>query len=191
MKIEYWIIGTVALLLFILGFAMAKQTDLNDRQVISRIQGTRLAVLQDEITRLEGELTPAPYHPPLDEIHVSSGTGFRVDPMGGDEEALHKGTDLSAPVGSSVYAIMSGFVVEHWPPPDGYYTGHPVYGGYIILDHGTFFSSYGHLSETYVHRFDTVTIGQIIGLSGNTGISTGAHLHFEIVVDPFRYLEKP
>ncbi len=68
------------------------------------------------------------------------------------------------------------------------------YGLYVVLRHGDGFTTrYGHLSAFTVAAGDTVAAGQVIGLSGNTGYSTGPHLHFEIrvdgvPVDPLPYL---
>ncbi|GAH72660.1 unnamed protein product, partial [marine sediment metagenome] len=78
-----------------------------------------------------------PYHPPLEQIRISSGTGYRADPMGGVDakERLHRGIDLPGRVGDPVYAMLAGRVAEHWVPPDGkYWKGHPIMGGYIVLD---------------------------------------------------------
>ena len=62
----------------------------------------------------------------------------------------------------------------------------------IVIDHGEFFTVYGHLSATYVHEEDEVEAGQVIVLVGDTGLSTGPHLHFELVINPLKYLkEKP
>ena len=144
-------------------------------------------------TRLS--LMPPPYHQPLDQLWVSSGTGYRMDPMGGGTEGLHEGADLAGPIGAPVRAALAGVVAEHWLVPGMHhgtlYHGDPIFGGLIVIDHGDgLFSLYGHLSATFVHEDDYVEAGQVIGEVGNTGISTGPHLHFELVVDPLRYLEE-
>jgi len=168
---------------------------------------TRLAQQQQEIAEAEKEidrleawrywtrlsLMPPPYHQPLDQLWVSSGTGYRMDPMGGidAEEKLHKGVDLVAVIGTPVRAALAGEVQEHWLPPGGPWKGHPVMGGMIVIDHGDgLLSIYGHLSATFIHEREYVEAGQVIGEVGNTGMSTGSHLHFELVVDPLRYLEE-
>lgn len=137
---------------------------------------------------------PRPHSPPLPELWISSGTGYRVDPMGGATESLHKGVDLVGPIGSPVTAVLAGVVAEHWLVPGWHYGklyhGDPIFGGKIVLDHGEgLYSIYGHLSKTEVHEGDYVEMGQKIGELGDTGIATGPHLHFELVVDPLRYLE--
>lgn len=149
----------------------------------NRLQGTIMVALREE-------LRPKPYSLPTEHLAVSSGTGYRTDPMGGSEyERLHKGLDIAGVIGEPVYAVLAGKVAEHWLPPDGgRWQGHTVLGGMITLDHGKFFTIYGHLSESYVHEGDWVEEGQMIGRIGNTGISTGAHLHFELVVNPLQFL---
>ena len=130
--------------------------------------------------------------PPMESYWISSGSGYRTDPMGGKEESqLHKGLDLVGPHHTPVKAAAAGVVVEHWPAPNGYFRGHPIYGGLIVIDHlnGTF-TLYGHLSTTYVSEGDRVEAGEIIGRQGNTGISTGEHLHFEVIVNPLLYLSE-
>ena len=165
-------------------------------------QEDRIANQQAEIDRLEAwrywtqiAALPPPYHQPLDQLWVSSGVGYRMDPMGGGTEGLHKGVDLAGPVGTPVRAALAGVVVDHWLVPGWHYGkqyhGHPIMGGYIVIDHGEgLFSCYGHLSATFIHEDNWIEAGQVIGEVGNTGMSTGSHLHFELVVDPLRYLEE-
>ena len=116
-------------------------------------------------------------------------------PACGSCHSLEPGVDLVGPIGAPVRAVLAGTVAEHWLVPGWHwgkrYHGHPVYGAMIVLDHGEgLFSIYGHLSATFVHEGDWIEAGQVIGELGNTGISTGPHLHLEIVVDPLRYLEE-
>jgi murein DD-endopeptidase MepM/ murein hydrolase activator NlpD len=130
--------------------------------------------------------------PPMDSFWISSGSGYRDDPMGGKEESqLHKGLDLVGPHRAPVKAAAAGVIAEHWPAPNGYYKGHPIFGGLVVIDHldGTL-TLYGHLSTTYVGEGDRVEAGEIIGRQGNTGISTGEHLHFEVIVNPLIYLSE-
>jgi murein DD-endopeptidase MepM/ murein hydrolase activator NlpD len=143
----------------------------------------------------EPTITPQPtkapdYIPPMVTYFVTSGVGYRIDPMGGSVEGFHRGVDLVGPPDSKVMAVADGIVVEHWPPPGGKFRGHPTFGGYIILQHhnGTF-SCYGHLGSTLVHTRDKVTQGQVIGTQGATGIATGEHLHLELIINPLSYFE--
>ncbi|MBI9045759.1 MAG: M23 family metallopeptidase [Anaerolineaceae bacterium] len=97
-----------------------------------------------------------------------------LSPGGNDYYSGHLGLDLAAAEGAPLYAVDSGLVV---------YAG-SISGGYgimVMIDHGTgYHSLYAHMSQLYVSCGSSVTQGQMIGLSGNTGNSTGPHLHFEL-----------
>lgn len=191
MKTDYWIIVVVLLLLIALGGMAGLNTTIGQQQdrLVERQKELDLQAAEIYWTRLS--LRAPPYHPPLEQAQISSGCGYRMDPMGGGTEGLHKGVDLVAPAGTPVVAVLAGVVAEHWPPPDGYWKGHPVFGGLVVIDHGNgLFSLYGHLSGSCVHEDDWVEAGEVIGELGDTGIATGPHLHLEIVVDPLRYLEE-
>lgn len=96
--------------------------------------------------------------------------GERVHPISGDIR-FHYGIDLSDALGSNIYAAQAGTVTLA-----GWNGG---YGNYIRIDHGNgVVTFYGHLSEIKVKQDDKVTKGQLIGLMGSTGDSTGSHLHF-------------
>ena len=87
--------------------------------------------------------------------------------------AYHTGLDISAPTGTSVAATNDGIAVIV-----GYY---PIRGGFIMLDHGAgVFSLYLHLETFYISIGNRVNRGQFIGEVGNTGLSNGAHLHWEM-----------
>ncbi len=116
---------------------------------------------------------------------VSSRFGMRNDPFTGVRR-FHNGVDLKGREGTLVKAAMSGKVAM---------TGYNAnYGKYIILSHSEGYQTfYGHLDKFQVRKGQRVSQGQIIGEMGNTGYSTGPHLHFSIFrrgepVDPFKYL---
>lgn len=98
----------------------------------------------------------------------------------------HTGIDIGVPIGTPVRAAGSGRVTTA-----GWGGG---YGNWVVIDHGAGVETiYGHLSSIAVTPGQTVTMGQLIGYSGNTGYSTGPHLHFEIringePVDPLRVI---
>lgn len=100
----------------------------------------------------------------------------------------HEGIDLAAPTGTTVTAADGGVIT--WVGTNG------GYGKLIKVDHGgNFVTFYGHLSKYYVKVGDKVYKGQKIGAVGNTGRSTGPHLHFEIrkngvAQDPYRYIKR-
>jgi murein DD-endopeptidase MepM/ murein hydrolase activator NlpD len=101
--------------------------------------------------------------------------GARSDPFTGEPEH-HSGLDISAQKGQSVFATADGVVQS------ATYTGD--YGNLIVLKHEFGLSTrYGHLSAYKVKVGDTVKRGDVIGLVGSTGRSTGAHLHYEILVN--------
>jgi murein DD-endopeptidase MepM/ murein hydrolase activator NlpD len=103
---------------------------------------------------------------------LTSGFGYRRDPFTNVMQ-FHRGIDLAAAVGTTVRAALDGKVVV--------VGSDPVLGNYIMIRHQISYSTlYGHLSQIWVSRGATVTRGQRIGAVGNTGKSTGPHLHFEI-----------
>ena len=86
----------------------------------------------------------------------------------------HKGVDIAAPKGTTVFTASEGEVVRTGYDPEGY-------GTFIEVRHPNGMSTlYGHLSRIDVANGDAVTMGQRIGLVGSTGYSTGPHLHFEV-----------
>lgn len=116
-----------------------------------------------------------------DYLALTSPFGYRVSPIL-RVERYHQGVDVAATWRAQIVAAADGVVVEHWPPPDGYYRGHEVYGGMLVIEHDNGWRTlYAHLSETRVHTGWTVDAGQVIGRVGSTGRSRGAHLHFEII----------
>ena len=103
---------------------------------------------------------------------VTSPFGIRVHPMTG-EKTEHHGVDLMAAAGTPVMAAARGVVVWH-----GNKLG---YGNCIVVRHGTHLSTiYGHLIRIDVRTGQLLGRGQVLGISGSTGFSTGPHLHFEI-----------
>ncbi|WP_312940640.1 M23 family metallopeptidase [Oscillibacter sp.] len=108
------------------------------------------------------------------ESRVTSEFGYRICPYHGRE--LHSGLDMAAPTDTPIRAALDGTVAK------SYYSS--SYGNYIVIDHGNGLTTgYAHQSKRMVKKGDTVTAGQVIGLVGSTGNSTGAHLHFEVRVN--------
>lgn len=103
---------------------------------------------------------------------ITSGFGPRIHPISGAPD-FHEGIDIEAPEGTDVYAARAGRVV---------FAGqHNGYGLLVVLDHDNGYRTvYGHLSEILVCRGQFIEGGQRLARSGNTGNSTGPHLHFEI-----------
>ena len=115
---------------------------------------------------------------------TASGYGTRIDPIYGTAR-FHAGMDFSANPGTDVYATGDGTVVKM-----GWQTG---YGNTIIIDHGFGYETwYAHLQEFRTTLGKKVVRGEVIGGVGNTGKSTGPHLHYEVhvkgqVVNPVNY----
>ncbi|WP_128984449.1 M23 family metallopeptidase [Streptomyces roseicoloratus] len=94
----------------------------------------------------------------------------------------HSGQDFAVPVGTPVKAAGAGTVVKAGPNGGG---DGPAYGNAIVVKHANGrYSQYAHLSKIKVHIGQKVSAGQQIALSGNTGNSSGPHLHFEIRTTP-------
>jgi murein DD-endopeptidase MepM/ murein hydrolase activator NlpD len=123
---------------------------------------------------------PAPGHA------VTSTFGVRRDPLIGSA-AFHSGMDFRAPVGMEARASAAGTVVKaEWSGG---------YGRMVEIDHGQGFSTrYAHLSRISVSEGQKVEAGDIVGRTGNTGRSTGPHLHYEVrqngtPLNPLRFLK--
>jgi len=109
---------------------------------------------------------------PLSSRYITSGYGMRKDPISGVLQ-FHAGVDFRASTGTTIMASLDGVVSvvgENW-----------LYGKYIIINHSNGYKTlYGHLSAFSVKQGDRVIRGRKIGEVGNTGYSTGPHLHFGI-----------
>jgi murein DD-endopeptidase MepM/ murein hydrolase activator NlpD len=155
-------------------------------QIVEQRSDT-LTVLESQLMeqRIKSSLLPTIF--PISGDYVGSSFGRRLDPIAGIY-ALHEGVDFVADSGTRVIASAGGVVVSA--------EYHPQYGNLIEIDHGNDFSSrYAHLSKMRVKIGQVVKRGQEIGASGNTGRSTGPHLHFEvrfkgIAQNPTRFLQQ-
>ncbi|HUI29846.1 MAG TPA: M23 family metallopeptidase [Candidatus Acidoferrales bacterium] len=125
--------------------------------------------------------------PAIDPIHggiVTDGFGMRYHPIL-RMRLMHEGIDIVADVGTDVYATGDG-TVSYVGPRGGY-------GSVVEIDHGFGYTTlYGHLSKPLVHEGQKIKRGQVIALTGDTGLSTGPHLHYEVMkngvhVDPTAY----
>ncbi|MBP1903551.1 murein DD-endopeptidase MepM/ murein hydrolase activator NlpD [Paenibacillus turicensis] len=116
---------------------------------------------------------------------LTSNFGYRTDPFSG-KAAFHAGIDIGGKIGDPVYAAAAGTVITSEASSSR--------GNYIVIQHPNGIQSwYLHLQKSVVAKGEQVTKGQNIGKLGNTGRSTGAHLHFEIMknnqlVDPLNYV---
>lgn len=116
---------------------------------------------------------------------LTSKFGWRADPING-ERAYHRGVDIRGQMGTEVKATADGEVIrQRHDKGDGHF---------ILLDHGNGFrTKFAHLQKSLVKKGDQVTRGHVIGLVGNSGRSTGPHVHYEIhyddkIVNPTRFV---
>jgi murein DD-endopeptidase MepM/ murein hydrolase activator NlpD len=104
---------------------------------------------------------------------MASGFGYRIHPIY-RVARMHTGLDFTAPIGTEIYATGDGVVKS----PDG----GSGYGLHIVIDHGFGYQTlYAHMSRMAVRPGTKVKRGQIIGYVGNTGVSSGPHLHYEVI----------
>ena len=140
-------------------------------QLLSEEMRPSLLALCGGIAVADGELCwPLPGH-----TYISCHFG-EVDAFG---NAGHRGTDIPAPEGTPILAAHSGTVlISGW---------NVSYGNQVLLDNGAGLSTrYAHMTQTAVTAGEAVTAGQVIGYVGNTGDSTGFHLHFEVMQNGVR-----
>lgn len=109
---------------------------------------------------------------PVENGVITSGVGWRVDPFGSGRAVFHRGIDIAVPVGTPVRAIRKGRVV--------FAGAHGGHGTTVILEHDNGDRTlYGHNSIVRVRLGELVESGTVVAFSGNTGRSTGPHVHFE------------
>ena len=106
---------------------------------------------------------------------ITSGFGYRTNPVLGTEE-LHNGIDIAADIGTKALAACDGVVTD---------TGRsPTYGIYVTFDTTDGYQVfYAHLSKALVQEGDRVKKGDVIALTGDTGLATGPHLHYSVFRD--------
>lgn len=121
---------------------------------------------------------------------VTSGFGIRIDPVTGKPGASHEGIDFACQAGQRIPASKAGKVVfAGWQDANDHSKG---YGLFVWVDHGGGFkTTYAHMSQTTVQVGDVIQAGDVVGVCGSTGKSTGLHLHFEIFVNGRRVDPSP
>jgi len=130
-----------------------------------------------------------PISSPLDTINlikVNSLYGWRIHPVLG-VILFHNGIDLASQKGIPVIATANGFIEKVKNEKYGY-------GNYVLIDHTNGYKTrYAHLTSMCVHPGQFVTVGDTIGITGDTGLTTGPHLHYEIIsngrpIDPIKFV---
>lgn len=128
-----------------------------------------------KLDNLEQGVIAIPSVQPVQTLQFTSNFGIRSDPFRGTA-AMHAGVDIPGPTGTPIYATADG-IVSHAGRRGGY-------GNLVEVNHGKGIATrYGHLSRILVADNTRVTRGQLIGLMGSTGRSTGPHLHYEVRID--------
>ena len=158
--------------------------DLNERKLLESV-----ATLDDEVGRwekLQVILRSLPLSAPVDNYYISSGFGERTDPLNG-ESAIHEGLDLVDSIRSEVLATAPGRVVfAGW---------RGSYGRVVEIDHGLGVTTvYAHLDSVLVKVGDLVDYREAVGKLGNSGRSSGPHVHYEVrfegkPLDPMGFLK--
>ncbi len=151
------------------------------------------AILSEMIGNLEAALPMEPSN--VDCIpsvyptfgRISDGWGMRISPFNGHWE-FHQGIDIANAIGTPVYSTATGRVTE--------VTYDNGYGKYVRINHDNGYETlYAHLYSSLVKAGESVHKGQIVGLMGNSGMSTGPHLHYEVIfhgskINPGAYLNR-
>ena len=147
-----------------------KETDIDDQLYFAE-NVSRLFFLENLVNTL-------PFRAPMQKYYISSFFGSRFDPFY-DKVNQHFGIDFAGPLDSEIYSTSPGVVK---------FSGRKGnYGNLIEIDHGYKVTTrYGHLKSLKVKQGDLVKRGQLIAIQGNTGRSSGPHLHYEV-----RYMNKP
>ncbi len=148
-------------------------------------RGPKLAVLEELLMSEQLQKQIHPGGRPVETGWMSSGYGYRADPLSG-KRAFHFGADFAGPSGSPVLAVASGVVTN-----SRYREG---MGNMVGINHGGgYVTRYAHNKKNLVKVGDTVKKGQKIAIMGNSGRSTGPHVHFEVLhdgkpVNPLKYV---
>lgn len=158
--------------------------DVDELLRLAKFELTRYQEVYELLSDRRDKLDHTPSIMPV-KGQTSRGFGYKVDPFTGFNQ-FHSGLDLASKIGTPIYA-----------PADGKVTSVSLFSGLgkmIILDHGYGLTTrYGHLSSYEVKVGQTVKRGDLIAKVGNTGYSTGPHLHYEVLVygkpaNPFNYI---
>ncbi|MCU0461864.1 MAG: M23 family metallopeptidase [Bacteroidales bacterium] len=142
---------------------------------MANVQNESFVTIRDKSEEWKFEMDHLPAISPVDpSFRLGDRYGFReVHPVLGYGR-MHYGQDFEVPNGTKVYATGNGRVVESGRNGGGF-------GNYVVIDHGYgLVSIYAHLSEIKVPKDINVRRGDLIGLSGSTGTSSGPHLHYQI-----------
>ena len=167
------------------------RSDIATYEKALKAQEAAEAAAREEIRRLTQGSSSSPYTGgqfawPSTSTYITSPYGTRVHPVTGKVKT-HTSIDIGAGMGTNIFAAADGTVIV-----SGWNSG--GYGNYVVIDHGGGVTTlYAHCSSLLVSAGQRVSRGQVIAKCGSTGISTGPHLHFEVLkngahTDPYAYL---
>ncbi|MCF8154985.1 MAG: M23 family metallopeptidase [Rhodoferax sp.] len=161
------------------------QSTLQALDDVASQSGDFMAVLESRLFEQKIKKMMVPTQSPVASANLGSIFGWRIDPITG-RSALHTGLDFPALPGTAILAAAGGVVVTQEFQSE--------YGNIVEIDHGNdLISRYAHSSKVSVKKGDLIKRGQKVAEVGNTGRSTGPHLHFEVLVqgipqDPQKFL---
>jgi murein DD-endopeptidase MepM/ murein hydrolase activator NlpD len=161
------------------------QRDLDSLAVDIEHRSDYMNVVESTLMTFKVKSRLLPTIQPVNVTYNASGFGWRTDPFTG-HNAFHEGIDFPSPVGTPIVAAAGGVVITS--------EYHHEYGNMLEIDHGNdIVTRYAHTSKILVNVGDIVRRGQHVADIGSTGRSTGAHLHFEVLVrgmqqDPHKFL---
>lgn len=162
------------------------QRALDDVEQLTGQRAGVMTVIESRLFAQKMKKMMVPTQHPVAGGNLGSSFGWRIDPITGSS-ALHTGLDFQADTGTAIFAAAAGVVVTQ--------EFHPAYGNMVEIDHGNdLITRYAHASAVGVKKGDLIRRGQKIAEVGTTGRSTGAHLHFEVLVqgvpqDPQKFLD--
>lgn len=166
-------------------FVPASTSKIQDKAITDKISSIYKAV--DDLEYYREVVQYVPLGKPVWSYWVTSRFGYRSDPFN-RKKAAHKGIDLASRTGNKIQVKAKGRVIKVEYSNRGY-------GNNVTVDHGNGFKTkYAHMHKIYVKKGDYLKINDTIGEVGNTGRSTGPHLHYEVLynnrpVDPLPFMQ--
>ncbi|QDL55618.1 M23 family metallopeptidase [Rhodoferax aquaticus] len=162
------------------------QATLNELDQLANQRTDVMTVIESRLFEQKIKKMMVPTQVPVRAANLGSIFGWRIDPITG-RSALHTGLDFPAEPGTDIFSAAGGVVVTQ--------EYHTQYGNMVEIDHGNdLITRYAHASKVFVKKGDLIKRGQKVAEVGNTGRSTGPHLHFEVLVqgipqDPQKFLD--
>ncbi len=152
------------------------EVELNAYQEFTNDLSLRYEILDIEVDNRLDYLACIPIGEPLEDMTITSPFGERVSPFGYNSVSFHNALDLAGATGDLIFATGGGTVEISMRDS--------AYGNYVVIDHGYGYKTlYAHNSKNVVSVGDTVKRGDVIAHVGSTGLSTGSHLHYEVLKD--------